>query len=158
LIVWRRAIQFRGQSRVSTWLFGIARRQAHKTWVAHLRTPPSALSADATESDAPEVSLDRQERERSVARALAMLPRHERQVIEFAYYHAYTSQDIAAHLGCSVDTVKTHLSRARRHLAIQLTRRDQRSRTVLLSASPTAQTLWHDSGKRCGQRQPQSHA
>jgi RNA polymerase sigma-70 factor (ECF subfamily) len=51
-----------------------------------------------------------------------LLPRRQRQVIALTYLHDLPREGVAAVLGCSEETVKTHLERARRTLASRLGR------------------------------------
>lgn len=125
LAVWEQAPRFRGQSQVSTWLFGIARRQALKVLAAYLR-PDSPLASVAWPDPSPlEASLRTQERLRALQRALAALPPAQRQLVEMAYHQDCPYEAIADCLGCSVTTVKTRLRHARRQLGRQLTREDR---------------------------------
>jgi DNA-directed RNA polymerase specialized sigma24 family protein len=45
----------------------------------------------------------------------------QRQVVELAYYHGLSYQEIATLVGCPVNTVKTRMARARERLVPQLT-------------------------------------
>ena len=51
-----------------------------------------------------------------LSRALMSLSREHRAVIELTYYEGCSYREIAAILGCPVDTVKTRMFHARRHL------------------------------------------
>ena len=57
---------------------------------------------------------------RAVRQALLMLPRRQRAVIALHYLEDRSVAEIAALLGCSEGTVKTHLSRGRAALATHL--------------------------------------
>jgi len=124
LIVWQQAATFRYQARVSTWIFGIARRQAltaqrRLTSQATVPPPPPEVQADLA---TPEQLLMCQERDQSVARAVAALPSRHQTVLVMAYYQACSYQDIAAHLECSTQKVKVLLQQARRRLSAQIIR------------------------------------
>ena len=54
-------------------------------------------------------------------REVRRLPRRQAQTIALTYLHDLARQDVAEILGCSEETVKTHLERARRTLADRLT-------------------------------------
>ncbi|HEY5867616.1 MAG TPA: sigma-70 family RNA polymerase sigma factor [Candidatus Tectomicrobia bacterium] len=124
LVAWQQAARFQPQARLSTWLCGIARHRAQKAWqrVArqHAATRPTFPAEDAAAD--PQVLLVHQEQHQSLARAVAQLPPDLRLVVEAAYYHAASSEAIAARLGCSVGTVQTRLMRARRRLRAALLR------------------------------------
>ena len=124
-VVWRQASHFRGQSKVSTWLFGIARCQALKAR-AGVQRPESPLEAvGVSQQSSPEVSLSAWQRVRVVERALAALTTSQRELVEMAYYQDRPCQEIASRLGCSVSTVKSRLQQARRQLSRHLRRADR---------------------------------
>jgi RNA polymerase sigma factor (sigma-70 family) len=117
LVVWRKAHTYDGSSRVSTWIFAIAYRKALKALKrlgqscgAIVQDPPEAASQDP-ESDA----MQRESRAR-ITRALEALSREQRAVVELTYYHGCAYREIAAIVGCPVDTVKTRMFHARRKL------------------------------------------
>ncbi|HLF43566.1 MAG TPA: SigE family RNA polymerase sigma factor [Acidimicrobiia bacterium] len=56
-----------------------------------------------------------------VWRQVRRLPRRQAQVVALIYLHDLSRRDVAEILGCSEETVKTHLDRARRTLANLLT-------------------------------------
>jgi RNA polymerase sigma factor (sigma-70 family) len=117
LVAWRKAHTFDATSRVSTWLFAIAYRQALKA----LRRLDWSLPDPIDEPAAPrEEEPDRelahvQLRERLDA-VLAQLSPEHRAVIEMTYFHGYSCKEIAEVVGCPVATVKTRMFYARRHM------------------------------------------
>ena len=117
LVAWRKAHTFDATSRVSTWLFAIAYRQALKA----LRRLDWSLPDPVDEPAAPrEEEPDRelahmQLRERLDA-VLAQLSPEHRAVIEMTYFHGYSCKEIAEVVGCPVATVKTRMFYARRHM------------------------------------------
>lgn len=115
-IVWQRAGEFRGASRVSTWIMGIAYRRALKL-IRRAATHARALTlelgeADPTADDALEATANRQ----LLERALAVLPLEQRLVLEFTYYLDHSCEEVAAIMDCPVNTVKTRMFHARRKL------------------------------------------
>ena len=121
LTVWHRADSFRAESRVSTWVLGIAYKKA-------LKALRSARAHDALESggdetpseDTPESALTHTQLRGQLTRALASLPPAQRAVVELTYYHGYGYSEIATIVGCPVDTVKTRMFHARRKLRLLL--------------------------------------
>lgn len=117
LVAWRKAHTFDATSRVSTWLFAIAYRQALKA----LRRLDWSLPDPIDEPAAPrEEEPDRelahaQLRERLDAVLVQLSPEH-RAVIEMTYFHGYSCKEIAEVVGCPVATVKTRMFYARRHM------------------------------------------
>jgi len=118
LVVWRSASDFRGRSRVSTWVFGIAYRKALKA-LARRKRQRETNEDEAPEPVAPggpEHDLDRGETARAVSAALASLPAEQRAVVELTYYRQLPYREIAEIVGCPVNTVKTRMFHARRRL------------------------------------------
>jgi RNA polymerase sigma-70 factor (ECF subfamily) len=119
LAVWKQSGRFRGDSRVSTWIFGIAYRQAMRSVRRSRSQPvlvppedaPPALSDDDAERDAL-----RSERRLALAAALERLSPKHRAVVELTYYYGYSYGEIAEIVGCPENTVKTRMFHARRKL------------------------------------------
>jgi len=112
-IVWQSAGEFRGASRVSTWIVGIAYRRALKT-MRHASVRPHATALDEpVELEDPADEVARRE---LVERALATLPLEQRLVLELTYYLGHSCEEIAAITDCPVNTVKTRMFHARRKL------------------------------------------
>ena len=119
-IVWQRAGEFRGASRLSTWIMGIAYRRALKN-IRRAATHARVMALergepDATSGDEVEASANRQLLERS----LAQLSLEQRLVLEFTYYFDYSCEEIAEIMECPVNTVKTRMFHARRRLRAML--------------------------------------
>ena len=64
--------------------------------------------------------VDDERRMSEIHRALARLPRHEREVVELCVWSGLDQQAAAAALGIAVGTVKSRLHRARRRLGVDL--------------------------------------
>jgi len=115
-IVWQRASDFRGASRVSTWIMGIAYRWALKLIrraATHARVMALEQSdGESTTDDSQEATSNRQ----LVELALGQLPLEQRLVLEFTYYLDYSCDEIAEIMECPVNTVKTRMFHARRKL------------------------------------------
>jgi RNA polymerase sigma-70 factor, ECF subfamily len=126
-VVWRSAASFREESRVSTWITGIAYRRALKALASLKRQRqfqgPSLDSAEGrTSEEASVVSFaDAVETEDWVEAALGSLSPEHRLTIELAYFVGESCESIAEITGCPVGTVKTRLHHARirmqRHLS-----------------------------------------
>lgn len=118
MVVWQRAGQFRGTSRVSTWIIGIAYRRALKA----LRQAGAAI--ESLEED--EISLpasdeiEAAEQTEMLDRALGHLPLEQRMVLELTYYLGHSCEEVAAITDCPVNTVKTRMFHARRKLKLML--------------------------------------
>jgi len=119
IAVWKGAKGFEGRSQVSSWLFGIARNQAH----ALLRR--EARGERARELPAPlpdpEEAFARDQLASRVWEALGRLSEAHREVVFLAYYEGMSYQDIAQMLSLPEGTVKSRMHHARRALAEVLT-------------------------------------
>ncbi len=112
-VVWQHAADFRGASKVSTWVFGIAYRRALKTLK---RVKPDQLAEDG---EAPEQIDDpwlNAELREWLGVALGKLPHEQRMVLELAYHVGHSCEEIAQIMQCPVNTVKTRMFYARRKL------------------------------------------
>jgi RNA polymerase sigma-70 factor (ECF subfamily) len=125
--LWRTAKRFRGESRPSTWIYGIAHFKALAARRAAQRNKRSkVISVDfETLSRAPAQEdlsdkLEAREEVRRVRRAVQALPQRYRQVIELAFFENLPYGEIARRLGMAEGTVKTQVSRARARLRRQL--------------------------------------
>ena len=114
--VWKRAREFRGDSRVSTWIFGIAHHRA----MSHLRKlrvewEPVGETVD-TGSDAEQALIERAGRE-ALHAALRQLPPAQREVLWLTFFEEMSYQEIARIAGCPEATVKTRVFYAKKGLA-----------------------------------------
>jgi RNA polymerase sigma-70 factor (ECF subfamily) len=117
-IVWQKAGGFRGDSRVSTWIMGIAYRCTLKC----LRER-GADGVEPPDDDHPafalaDPALDHELQE-WIAKGLARLPLEQRMALELAYGGGHSLEEIASITGCEVTTVKARMFHARvklRHL------------------------------------------
>jgi RNA polymerase sigma-70 factor (ECF subfamily) len=124
LIVWQQAGSFRGASRVSTWIFGIAYRCALKS-VRRSSARSRALLRAAHDGEAvvEDVASGAEDRQ-LLDHALSLLPPTQRLVLGLAYCMDYSCEEIAAIVECPVNTVKTRMFYARRKLRALLSASD----------------------------------
>ncbi len=119
LEVWRGAGRFRGASKVSTWLIGIARHKA-LTLMRRRPLPTDPVEEVAATLDAPGVDplgqLEESEKAQQVRQALQALSSEHREVLELAFAHALSYQEIAGLVGIPVNTVKTRVYYAKQQL------------------------------------------
>src|SRR3954454_16259248 len=116
--VWKKAGDFRAASQVSTWVLGIAYRPA----LTSLRRANVHVLLDDPARDhlaAEDVQATDELRE-WLDEALEQLPLEQRTVIELTYYLGHSCEEIAAIMGCPVNTVKTRMFYARRKLKATL--------------------------------------
>ncbi len=117
-VVWQHAADFRGASRVSTWILGIAYRRGLKT-LRYAGPPPADI--DAAMEPGTDEPAKREELTEWVDMALHRLPLEQRTVIELAYHVGHSCEEIASIMQCPVNTVKTRMFHARRKLRTLLT-------------------------------------
>jgi RNA polymerase sigma-70 factor (ECF subfamily) len=117
-VVWKDAGKFRGESAVSSWIFGIAYRQAMSALRSEARFQrPLDRSADIGQLVAPPArDLD------LLGAGLAGLSADHRQVIVLTYFCGCSYEEIAEIADCPVGTVKTRMFHARRRLKFLLPR------------------------------------
>jgi RNA polymerase sigma-70 factor (ECF subfamily) len=121
----RALAEFRGDAKLSTWLYAIAsrlclNRLASSEWKMARRRVEEGLAGLVF--DEPGGTLERDEREAAVHRALAELPEDRRMVIVLRDFEGLSYDEIAAALGLELGTVRSRLHRARLDLKEKLER------------------------------------
>jgi RNA polymerase sigma factor (sigma-70 family) len=113
--VYRKLHTFRGDARLSTWIYRIARNEAIN---AVSRSRPqletideSALYAGGAQN--PDETLDRKHSRRIVEELLASLDERQRVAIELRYMGEKSYGEIADIMGIPIGTVKTYIYRAK---------------------------------------------
>ncbi len=115
LEAWRKAGTFKGDSKVSTWLFGIA---YYKTMDRHRKKKAQLIDEDnfpeiADESESALACLLSEERGAHVKRCLETLKEAHRAVMQLSFYEDMTYGEIAGIVGCPENTVKTRMFHAK---------------------------------------------
>jgi len=113
--------RFEGRSSMKTWLFAVIRRTAAERrrrhivralasdfWREREPAPEPALS--------PERALQQAETARGLVRALAALPRRQREVLHLVFYEDLTVEQAAEVLEVTVGTARTHYQRGKERL------------------------------------------
>jgi RNA polymerase sigma-70 factor (ECF subfamily) len=117
--VWRHPGRFRGESKFSTWLLGIARfkllslirgREPQHEEIGQLEE-----ILESGEEGSLEILAQKQRRE-AVRQCMDKLPAEQRECLHLVFYEGYGLAEVAAVLGCPENTVKTRLFHARRKL------------------------------------------
>jgi RNA polymerase sigma-70 factor (ECF subfamily) len=130
LVVDRRLPEFRGQSRISTWLFAIAarvtandrRRRRRRAWWTRLVPNAGAEVPDAAET--PVQELEKRERRAQFYAALDALGEHQRRALVLFELEEMSIAEIAALMGLRAGGVRVLLHRARRSFLKRMTERE----------------------------------
>lgn len=130
LAVWRSAGGYAGRSSVRTWLFGIARRQAHNRLRGHRpeQVPLDAVADLADPSPGPAEWAVARAQSAAIAQAFDTLAGQHREVLALAFAGRLPHGEIAEILGVPVGTVKSRLHHARAALARTLADRGEADR------------------------------
>ncbi|MBL8298319.1 MAG: sigma-70 family RNA polymerase sigma factor [Rhodanobacteraceae bacterium] len=115
-VVWCKAAEFRGDSKVGTWIIGITYRCMLKA----LRQNVPVANADADErlaaAGADTGETEQRELNDWVRRGLALLSPDQRMTMELAYYLGQSCEEIASIMNCATGTVKARMFHARLRL------------------------------------------
>lgn len=112
LAVWDQAAAFRGESRVSTWIFGIAYKMALRRLRRERLQPATGDRLDQVSVE----SGSGLETEDWVRQGILALPPAHRITVMLVFWLGLTYEETAAVTGCPVNTVKTRMFHARRKL------------------------------------------
>jgi RNA polymerase sigma-70 factor (ECF subfamily) len=116
--IWRGAKTFRGESKPSTWMFGIAVNKIRKEIK---RRPPAHDDMDALEKKGSEKTMQddttyHAELREQMRLAINRLSREHREVLDLTYYQGLSIKEIAGIMDCPLNTVKTRMFYARKKL------------------------------------------
>lgn len=123
LTLWNDANRFRGESKVSTWVFGIAYRQA----LTYLRKREVKLVPFVEHDVTNDANGTQFEREDWVRRGLEKLPPKQKLTVMLVYFLGLSCEETAVASGVPVNTVKTRMFHARKKM----------KRFLVASAEPT---------------------
>ncbi|HVX31272.1 MAG TPA: sigma-70 family RNA polymerase sigma factor [Nitrolancea sp.] len=115
---WRAAERFEARSSVKTWLFGIARRQAHNSLRRRqlARAGDDALEEATSTEPEPEAAALRNADRQALSDAIARLQPVHREVLVLAFVHELSYAEMADLLDVPLGTIRSRLSNARRLL------------------------------------------
>jgi RNA polymerase sigma-70 factor, ECF subfamily len=124
MAVWNGARGFTKDSRVSTWILGIARHKAldavRKARNYADATPLEGAAEIADTAESAIDSIDRRCQAQLMLQALSQLSVDHREILRLAFYEELPYEDIAALLSIPNNTVKTRVFYAKQHLKSQL--------------------------------------
>jgi len=118
LVIWQKPDNFNHESKISTWVFGIAYNKALKSMSKNARHSNDVDVDDLVEMIGDSTANPALIRENQdwLSCALDILSPDQRAVIELTFYHGLPYQDIAKVLDCPENTVKTRMFHARKKL------------------------------------------
>jgi RNA polymerase sigma-70 factor (ECF subfamily) len=113
--VWRSAPSFRGNSKVSTWIMGIAYRMCSNKLKRDIRREMHEEPMEDCIDAAHAPRSDGDDRE-WLGAALIQLSEEQRTALELFYQFGHSCEEIAKLVDCPANTVKTRLYHGRRNL------------------------------------------
>jgi RNA polymerase sigma-70 factor (ECF subfamily) len=113
--IWRCAPRFKGGSKVSTWILGIAYRVGQRTLQRTSRHEAHEQLMGDFISATPEAGSEGDDRE-WIGAALVQLSVDQRTVLELFYHLGHSCEEIARRINCPTNTVKTRMHHGRRKL------------------------------------------
>jgi len=116
LAAWKGAGNFRGESKVRTWLLAIARNQAINARRGKRFDQTELDEALADTSTGPFEALLRDDMRADLRQALLQLPQEQRETLELVFFHHMSGAEAAHILGVSEGTIKSRLQRAKETL------------------------------------------
>ena len=120
LEIWRRWHKYDGQTNWGAYLYRVTVRKAIAfAKRSRLQTSVEQLDRPAAEGK-PDKLLETIELQQKLAECLAKLPKRQADVFVLSRIEGLKSERVAEILGCSQKTVRVHLHRATKRLAIEL--------------------------------------
>jgi RNA polymerase sigma-70 factor (ECF subfamily) len=118
LVVWNKPDRFNYESKISTWVFGIAHNKALKSMSKNARRKNDLNVDDLQEAYSNDEGSAAQswEDKEWLDNTLGILTPDQRAVIELTFYYDLNYQEIAKMLNCPENTVKTRMFHARKKL------------------------------------------
>ena len=118
LEIWRGAIRFRGESKPSTWIFGIAANKVRRNFKKKPLYQENLESIEkvANKKISPDDATYRVELREKMGVAINRLSPEHREVLDLTYYQDLSIKEIAEIMACPPNTVKTRMFYARKRL------------------------------------------
>ena len=120
LKVYRNLSQFEGRSRFSTWLFKIAYNTAINSSARKKEYHSLAEDETASDNNTPEKNLLKNLVRDSVLEAIKQLPERFRICVDLFFFYDRSYQEIESITGYPVNTIKSHVFRAKKILREKL--------------------------------------
>ena len=107
--VWRSAKKFKGNSKVKTWIFGIARNLALNELrrnKRHLNTDDFPYPSDDNPSDSELIDKDKKV---MIKNGLLKISVKHQEILDLVFFHEMNYQEVSEVLNISINTVKTRV-------------------------------------------------
>lgn len=116
--IWRGAGNYKGQSKVLTWTFGIAHHKILDHFRAQGRAPAEDLDPEMPEMSGHDVitDLERFQESEHIRKALGELNENHRQILHLAFFEGLSGKEISEIFGCPEATVRTRIHYAKKSL------------------------------------------
>jgi len=115
--LWQALPRYDGRARLSTWIYAITRNAAISALRSRRRSVSMSDPAVFEEVESREAAPESGDEAAALWRQVETLPERQRQAVILYYQDERTVEEVAEMLGMPVNTVKTHLHRARASLA-----------------------------------------
>ena len=114
--VWKSAVRFRGESKVATWMIGIARNMAMNEFRKNGRVKIQELDEEITGPPEQFHACAGTETTRILAEALNRLPVRHREILDLVFLQDMNYEDISQIVDIPLNTVKTRVFYAKEKL------------------------------------------
>ncbi len=118
--IWRRWHKYDGQINWKAYLYRATVRKAIHLAKKSRAKQPLEQQPEYTSKEGPDGSLRAVELQQKLAGSLARLPKRQAEVFVLSRMEGLKTEQIAGLLGCSQETVRVHLHRAMKRLALEL--------------------------------------
>jgi RNA polymerase sigma-70 factor, ECF subfamily len=118
--LWQALPRYDGRARLSTWIYAITRNAAVSALRARRRSLSMSDAAVLAEVESVAAMPGAEPADAGLRREVETLPEKQRQAVTLYYMDERSVDEVAEMMGLPVNTVKTHLHRARARLAAAL--------------------------------------
>lgn len=122
--VWQALPRYDGRARLSTWIYAITRNAAVSALRARRQQVSMSDPAVLSEVEGMAATPAAEPADAGLRRQVEALPEKQRLAVTLYYLDERTVDEVAEMMGLPVNTVKTHLHRARASLATALAARE----------------------------------
>jgi RNA polymerase sigma-70 factor (ECF subfamily) len=118
--LWQALPRYDGRAKLSTWVYAITRNAAVSALRSRRRSLSMSDEAVLAEVEAIAAAPGAEPGDAGLRRQVEALPEKQRQAVTLYYLDERSVEEVAEMMGIPVNTVKTHLHRARASLAAAL--------------------------------------